>query len=67
MKKNYHYLFTLDDLKGRHFLFQETDSLFPDEDKMYSDVIYYLDQQSFDVSNTVIRKLVEYAGMQIGG
>ena len=65
MKKNYQYLYTLNDMDPGRSELMEFDSFFPDETSIYRDVIIYLDQQNFDISNTVVAKLVKYAGSQV--
>jgi hypothetical protein len=65
MKKNYYYLFTLNDMDPGPSELIEFNSLYPDENSIYRDVISYLDQQSFDISNSVVARLVEYAGNQV--
>lgn len=64
MKKNYHYLYALDDLDSGYPELYELYSCFTEEDKAFGDVIRYLDQQNFDIRNSVVRKLVEYAGRE---
>ena len=65
MKKNFYYLYTLNDMDPGPPGLIELNSLFPDKSSIYRDVIFYLDQQSFDVSNTTVARLIEYAGSQI--
>ena len=65
MKKNYYYLYTLNDIDPGPSELIEFNSLYPDENSFYRDVISYLDQQSFDISNSVVARLVEYAGNQV--
>ena len=64
MKKNYHFVYTLDHEENSDPQLLEFDSWFPDKDENFSDVLSYLDQQKFDIRNSVIKKLVEYAGRQ---
>ncbi len=65
MKKNYYYLYTLNDMDPGSPGLIELNSLFPDKNSIYRDVIFYLDQQSFDVSKATVARLIEYAGSQI--
>lgn len=65
MKKNYYYLYTLNDMDPGPSELIDFNSFYPDEDGIYRDVISYLDQQSFDISNSVVTRLVDYAGIQV--
>ena len=65
MKKNYYFLYTLNDMDPGPSELIDFSSLYPDEEGIYRDVISYLDQQSFDISNSVVARLVEYAGIQV--
>ncbi len=64
MKKDYHYFFNDDDLNFNHPELFEFDSCFSHMENSFRDVVLYLDQQRFDVRNSVVNKLVEYAGQQ---
>ena len=67
MKKNYHFFYKLDDFDDNHPEIMESGTFFPDENSTFRDVISYLDQQHYDIRNSVIKRLVEYAGSQFGG
>ncbi len=67
MKKIYHYMYTLDDRENNHPVLLKLDPPDPDEyADSCRDIFGLLDRHSFDVSNAVVRKLVDYAGRQIG-
>jgi hypothetical protein len=69
MNKIYHYLYTIDDLKDDHrglINLNTEDPPDPDDDD-WRDVIAYLDRHSFDVSQPVIQRLLEYAQDQLRG
>ena len=64
MKKNYHFFYTLDHQENGDPELLEFDSWYPDEAENFRDVLSYLDQQQCDIRNSVIKKLVDYAGRQ---
>jgi hypothetical protein len=69
MSKIYHYLYTINDLKDDHralLNLNAEDSPEPDDDD-WQDVIAYLDRHSFDVSQPVVQRLLEYARDQLRG
>jgi hypothetical protein len=62
MKKSYHFIYTLDDLVESKPELLEPETYFPDEGENFSDVKSFLDQQNFEISNSVIKRLLEFAG-----
>jgi hypothetical protein len=62
MKKSYHFIYTLDDLVESESELLEPETCFPDEGDNFRDVKLFLDQQSFEISNSVIQKLLEFVG-----
>jgi hypothetical protein len=64
MKKSYHFIFKLDDLVETESELLEPETCFPDEGDNFRDVKSFLDQQNFEISNSVIKRLLEYAGRQ---
>ena len=69
MNKIYHYLYTIDDLKKDHPGLHNLNSDDPPGPEVIDgrDVFAYLDRYSFDVSSSVVQKLVEFAGRQLRG
>jgi hypothetical protein len=67
MKKCYHFFYTMDDFVHGDPEPEDFDSWFPEENELFRDVKSYLDQQNFDISISVINRLVEYAGRQFRG
>ncbi len=65
MRKYYHYIFKLDDREKPHPEFLDLESLISFHG--YDDVKSYLNRQRFDISSSVVRNLVEYAGKQLSG
>ena len=64
MKKNYHYFYSLDDFSPGPSELLELDRCFDDGDNTFSDVFSFLDQHSFEINHSVVRRLVEFAGDQ---
>jgi hypothetical protein len=64
MKKSYHFIYTLDDLAESEPELLEPETCFPDEGDTFRDVRSFLDQQNFEISNSVIKRLLEFAGRQ---
>ena len=65
MKKNFYYLYTLNDMDPGCPGLIELDPLFPDKNSIYRDVAFYLEQECFDVSNATVARLVKFAENQI--
>jgi hypothetical protein len=61
MKKFYYYLYSSEDPDADPDL---RGSLASGRDDTFSDVYSYLDKQSFDVSKSVIRNIIEFAARQ---
>lgn len=66
MKKSYHYLYTLNDLEDGHPEMLDIDFCDTEQSSSFRDVFLCLDKLHFDVSRSVIRRLVEYAEKQTG-
>lgn len=66
MMKNYHYFYTLDDFMQGYSGLIELENCFPDEDIFYRDLVHYLDQQNYNIRTSVVNKLLDFAGKEIG-
>lgn len=66
MKKSYHYFYALDDFKQGYSGLIELENCFPDEDIFYRDLVHYLDQQSYKIRGSVVDRLLDFAGKEIG-
>jgi hypothetical protein len=61
MKKNYFFIYTVDDLAADNTDLTDLDDFFPDEDGVLRYVNSCLDRLSFEINNSVIERLAEIA------
>ncbi len=66
MMKSYHYFYALDDFNQEYSGLIELENCFPDEEIFYRYLAHYLDQQSYNIRTSVVSRLIDFAGKEIG-
>jgi len=67
MGKNYHYIYMLNDVEGGLSELVDPDDCLTGDPGSYNDVSSFLDRHAFEIRNSVVQGLVEYAGRQLRG
>jgi hypothetical protein len=61
MKKNYHYLYTINDLEKKYMGFLDLDSFLSQEKALSRDFFVSVDRQNLSVNKGIVNHLIDYA------
>ncbi|TVR74785.1 MAG: hypothetical protein EA408_01700 [Marinilabiliales bacterium] len=67
MGKNYHYIYMLNNMDGGLSELVDQEDCLSGDYGSYDDVSLFLDRHAFEIRNSVVERLVEYAGRQLRG